>query len=313
MKLIKLSIREKRLLFICSIVVPLVFIYHFALNPAVKRWSALKKEVLREKIALEKNLRTIAGGRPASLEYKKYAGYAKIKGSDEEEKALMMRQIEKLASDAGVYIKQMSPYLQKEKLRLYKKYSVELECETALQKLTKFIYLLQTSERPLKVEKLHLSSAKSSSEAAEVSLIKGDILIIRVLLLPKSLAGVDGEEDTPAPQVRTAQPYEYFSREINRRDLFKPLLFKAKKPQVKPKAAAKKSPADLKLVGIIETGKNLKAVIEDRQTRQAYLLCKGETNGKIKVKDISGEEVTIEYKGKISKLTLKSKKYLWQD
>ena len=319
MKPLKLSIKEIHLLFICSIVVSIFFIYHFAFNPAVKKWSALKKEISREEIALKRNLRTIAESGTANLEYKKYAGYAKLNGSDEEEKALMMRQIEKLASDAGVYIKQMSPYLQKEKPRLYKKYSVELECETALQKLTKFIYLLRTSERPLKVEKLHLSSAKSSSGGQGVSLIKGGILITRVLLLPQSIPSspvIARSEATKQSQdglVKALRPDEYFAGDIKNRDLFKALLFKAKKPRVKPKPAAKKPPVDLKLVGIVETGKNLRAVIEDKQAGQAYLLCKGETKGKIKVKDISGEEVTIEYKGKISKLTLKSKKYLWQD
>ena len=310
MKSVKLSIREKRILSVCLTAVFFALVYHLVFTAGIKRWSGLKKEILREEIRLRKNLRTIAEGETAGLEYGKYAAYAGMKGSDEEEKALMMRQIEKLAGDAGVYIKQMKQSLQEE-TKLYKKYAVQLECETDTRKLTKFMYLLQTSVRPLRVEQLRLSALKSSAKAEKTALPRGRILITRVLFLPDSFSAGYAAENVSLP-VRTENPYEYFVGEINR-DLFNLPGLKKKKPRAKPKTVAKALPADFKLVGIIESGKRFKAIIEDKQNRQTYLLYKGEANGRFKVKEISGEEVTLEYRGRILNLTLKTKNHQWQN
>ena len=174
MKLAGLSKRERYILYICVTVIASSLLYNFVLEPAVRRWRSLGKEILVQRAKLEKNLKVIAREESARREYERYAGYIEQKGSDEEEMALLLREIEMLASNSGVRITDIKPRPVKD-MKFYKKYTIEVESESEIRSLTRFVYQLQKSKQLLKVQRLRLTTKGRGSP-----ILRSYMLITRV-------------------------------------------------------------------------------------------------------------------------------------
>jgi len=98
-------------------------------------------------------------------------------GSDEEEVAKILGEIESLARQSKVYLANMKPQSPKE-IDFYKEYAVEIDAEGEIVPLTAFLHQLNTSTQLLRVEKLRLSSKKKGDKT-----LKASMLIIRILVL----------------------------------------------------------------------------------------------------------------------------------
>lgn len=102
------------------------------------------------------------------------------------------------------------------------------------------------------------------------------------------------EEVPEAEPVTLLQPFEFYTKEIGRRELFTSLIPKEEgKPE--PVVTLKDLTANLSLIGIIESDSRLQAIVEDRKQQKTYFLYKGDSIGEIKIKDILEGKVILGY------------------
>lgn len=99
-----------------------------------------------------------------------------MKGSPEEETAVILREVENIARTSNVYIAAIQPQRVQD-MDFYKEYYVEMDAEGDISSLTKFIYDLQNSKQILKVKHLQLNP-KSDAD----NVLKGHIIITKILI-----------------------------------------------------------------------------------------------------------------------------------
>lgn len=111
------------------------------------------------------------------------------------------------------------------------------------------------------------------------------------------------EEVPEAELVTPLQPYEFYTKEIGKRELFTPLI---PREAGKPEAVVtlKDLAADLSLIGVIESDSRLQAIVEDRKQRKTYFLYKGDSIGEIEVKDVLEGKVILGYEDEELELVL---------
>jgi len=114
---------------------------------------------------------------------------------------------------------------------------------------------------------------------------------------------VEGEAAIPSedkPKEDPAKPYSYYSKDIENRNIFKPLGRSGKKGV---NAGTMSIKENLNLIGII-TGEELQAAIEDKSSGKTYFVYKGEYIDDILVEDILENKVILDFRGERFELTL---------
>ena len=120
-----------------------------------------------------------------------------------------------------------------------------------------------------------------------------DLIIFRPCEILVEIPGVL-EEMPEAEPVTPLQPFEFYTKEIGKRELFTPLIPKEEgKPE--PVVTLKDLAANLSLIGIIESDSRLQAIVEDRKQQKTYFLYKGDSIGEIEVKDVLEGKVILGY------------------
>ena len=172
----KLSKREKLFLYAVIFFVGFAFLDRLVIRPVGGKFKQLNGEILIQRKLLGKNLRNLAQKEVVLREYKKFETYSKTSGSDEEEIAKFLKDIEKYARRCAVYIVDIKPQPMIN-IDFYKKCVVEIESEAKIEALMKFIYQIESSNKLLKVERLQLTCAKDAP-----SIIKANIVITKALI-----------------------------------------------------------------------------------------------------------------------------------
>jgi nucleoside diphosphate kinase len=151
----KLSKREKTIVYVTAVIVFFGLVDRLVYYPIVNRFRELDQEILLQEKLRITNWRHLAAGGAVRKAYSAYDGYALIAGSDEEEMASLLNEIEGLARKTGLSLVNVKPKpLTKEKV--WKQYPVEIEVETEWASLIKFIHGLYTSKYLLRVKHLRL-------------------------------------------------------------------------------------------------------------------------------------------------------------
>lgn len=171
-----LSRRERGILYLAIIVIIGVLSYITVIEPLWKRWQDLNNSISSKEIKLLKNLKILAQRDIIARLYDKYAENIRMKGSVEEETAVILREIENIARTSNIYITDIKPQKVKD-MEFYKEYYVELESEGDISGLARFIYELQNSKQILKVKYLRLNP---KGEAADV--LKGYMVVTKILI-----------------------------------------------------------------------------------------------------------------------------------
>jgi len=173
----KLSKREKKILYAVIALVTLVLIYNFLVDPLINQWSSVNRQIKLTKIKLQKSLSAIKKKAEVDKEYAVYASKMQSKGSDEQDITQILNELETLARKSQAKITSMRPKPSKDK-GYYKRFVVEIETESAMQSLMKFIYDVKNSPQLLKVSRLNLNT-KSSQEG---TLIRSSMVISKVVI-----------------------------------------------------------------------------------------------------------------------------------
>ena len=151
----KLSKREKTIVYAAALVVFFASVDRLVYYPVVNRFKELDQEILLLENQVKDNRSNLAERESVLKTYSVYDGYALSAGSDEEEVAYLLNEIEVLARKTGLSLVNVKPK-PLTKAEYWKKYPVEVEVETEWVPLIKFIHGLYSSKYLLRVKHLRL-------------------------------------------------------------------------------------------------------------------------------------------------------------
>jgi Tfp pilus assembly protein PilO len=174
MFLSNLSKKEKIGLMVAAVIFFLAFSDRLILNPINRRIQQVNQEIKTSEKQLKMGLYNLSQKETIISEYGKYSQYFKSLGSEEEDTAAILSEIETVAKKSNMTLLNLKPLPSKDK-GFYKEYSIEVETEGTIESLINFIYRLNTSTQLLRVEKLRLSLKDKDS-----GLIKAPLLITKI-------------------------------------------------------------------------------------------------------------------------------------
>ncbi len=171
-----MSKRERTILYAAVIIVFLGSMDRFVYQPILNLFGELDQEILSQENQLRKNRRYLAVRETILNSYSAYAAYAVATGADEEEVASLLNEIEGIARKSGLSLVNMKPKTVTD-TDIGKQYPVEVEFETKMAQLVRFIHGLYSSKYILAVEKLRIApKGKSTAQ------VKGYLLIHKTVI-----------------------------------------------------------------------------------------------------------------------------------
>ena len=173
----KLSAKEKIGLSIAFVFLAAAFLDRMLISPIKVRFNALNQQIRIGEKQLGSDIRNLNQKESISEEYGKYFPYIQRSGSDEEEVAKILGEIESLARKSSVYLVDMKPRKPRE-VDFYKEYTVEIEAQGYMESLMNFIYQLNTSSLLLRVETLRITQTKSGSKTLTASMLITKALVL---------------------------------------------------------------------------------------------------------------------------------------
>ena len=170
--------KRERTFAIATVSVAVVaIVYNFIIEPIIGQWNVLDKKIKDKEIVLKKHSRILRDKdniERLRAEYAKYFETNKL--TPEEESAVALSRIEKIARETNVRITNIKPLLSKS-FGSYNKFTFRVATESKLKELTKFIYDLQSSDQLLKVERMVLRAKEN-----EPTTIKAILNITKISL-----------------------------------------------------------------------------------------------------------------------------------
>lgn len=105
-------------------------------------------------------------------EYRAYESYLKVSEEPEQEIiANFLKEIEKIAQEAGVSIANLSPQSQAEQFKEGKRYKADLRAEGPVEKILTFLYKVQNSSLLIKLDKLSITPKDPQAETLKLDTI----------------------------------------------------------------------------------------------------------------------------------------------
>lgn len=172
----KFSRKEKIGLIVAVFFISGAILDRAVVSPINSKFRQLNQEIKITEKQLSRHLRNLIGKDLIKRKYQKYITYVKKVGSDEEEVAKVLAEIEGLARKSGVSLVDIKPQPLKE-VNFYEGCAVEVEANGDMNGMIHFLYQLNSSTQLLRAEKLRLSTKEKGSY-----LINASIFITKVLI-----------------------------------------------------------------------------------------------------------------------------------
>lgn len=173
---LKLSKRERYVLYVSAVVILAVFFDKIVIKPLIERIEKLNKEIFIQEKTLQKSLYLLSQKELIVNEHEKYTKDLKQVSSDEEEKSRLLAEIEQTARKSSVSLKDVK-LGSTERKGPYTKYSVTIVTESDIEYLVDFIYQLESSVRLLKIRSFYLAPIKKFSETIRAQMTITETLI----------------------------------------------------------------------------------------------------------------------------------------
>jgi hypothetical protein len=169
-QLSKLSKRERALFYGVVITVSVAATERLVITPITSRLSELDEEILLKETQVRKHWRELAVRDSVRRAYAQYAGYSAAAGSDEEEMARLLAEIEGLASRVGVSLVDVRSR-PSSLTDVGKQYPVEIDAETEMAGLVRFLHGLHSSKYLLRVKQMRVAPKESRGTQVKVNLL----------------------------------------------------------------------------------------------------------------------------------------------
>jgi len=171
--------REKIILQICIATIVLVGEYVSILEPVYKRWSDVSDELRAKQILLEKSNDLISHRDELKKEFAKIKTQVGSRASLEEYSGRFLLQMEQLGHQAGVaQITSINPLPIKEEKDYYLLQS-QINFDTAIGGLTRFLYDLSSEKYFISVERLQIDG-----NLEDPSLLKCQMVVSTIYINP---------------------------------------------------------------------------------------------------------------------------------
>lgn len=173
----KLAPREKSLFLASVAILSFLFLDLIVVRPLWNHYISLADQTVFKEKKLLQNMLNISRKDLIEKEYEKYKDYIHEPASNEEETAAMLREIEKLARGNEVVVVDMKP---KEVLseKFHKEYKVDLDVETEMSPLLRFIHQIESSSQLMRVEQ-----AKLQLKSQESPVVKAKMTVTKIVLM----------------------------------------------------------------------------------------------------------------------------------
>lgn len=156
------SPREQKIFYICIAVAILCGAYSFIIKPVFSMWIKIDKSIAEEEIKYRRFKKLIKLRKSIEEKYDKHHEKIKPQGSEEEEIAALLKEIEMQARKTGLYISKIKP-LQAEDMTFCREYTIQLKTEGDMLTLAKFLYNFQFSPQTLKVKRLEIKAKEKGN------------------------------------------------------------------------------------------------------------------------------------------------------
>lgn len=151
--------------------------YTFILRPMFSKLAAQEEEIGSGDLQWKKSLKILSQEQSITRQYQPYSEILKLKGSDEQEMARVLSEVEAVAKGINIRVLDMKPKKVKS-LDLYKSFSVDLVVEGAVRDISRFMLELQSPPRLIKVEKFRLQKESSAQPALKAFLVVSKVLFL---------------------------------------------------------------------------------------------------------------------------------------
>jgi len=173
---LKLSTKEKIGLGLGMAIALLALFDRVVIGPLIEKNHHLNQEIRLAELDLCRDLRSLDEKESITKEFQNYAKYVKQMGSDEEEMARFLREVENLANKASVTLLDVKPQMPQSK-DLQKQFTVDVEAEGDMPAIIIFLHQLNTSDCLLRSEKITLKLIQK-----EKSLLRASILVTKIII-----------------------------------------------------------------------------------------------------------------------------------
>lgn len=173
----KLSKRERTFFYLSVSLIMIMVLQRFVFQPLSDKLTTLEQEIRAREVSLIKGLRVDKQRDQILKEHKRYEGYLKIGGSDEEIISQFLREIERLGRESGVSLLDIKPQSTNKK-SIYKEYIIEVRLEAPMKDVIGFLYHLNNSSLLLKVEKFILNLKDESTDILKISMLISGIVLL---------------------------------------------------------------------------------------------------------------------------------------
>jgi Tfp pilus assembly protein PilO len=167
--LARLNKRERLVFYGAAIFISLAFIDRLVVGPVFSKMKTLDDRIGQESELIRKNARIAAEkGRVAAVS-SQMSAYSRKTGTQEEEVAYLLGEVEKLARKTSLYIVDMKPLGVSED-SVSRKYSVDLNCEAQMEQIMSFMYEVENSSVLFFVESFNITPKSSDSSIAKCNM-----------------------------------------------------------------------------------------------------------------------------------------------
>ncbi|MDD5504716.1 MAG: type 4a pilus biogenesis protein PilO [Candidatus Omnitrophica bacterium] len=171
----KLSSREKYILAAVIFVILLSLLYTVLIEPMMARRRDMNNRIGIVKAKLRKSLALMKDKSGIEQEYDHFTSRLKQAVNDEQVVTVVLDELEKAAQRTGVSITSMRPKPAKQK-QYFRQFEVEVETESDMAGLMKFIFEIKNSPQLIKIDKLNLNT-KGGQQAV---LIRAFMLVSKI-------------------------------------------------------------------------------------------------------------------------------------
>ena len=172
---------RKAALLIGAIVFVIVLGAGVWMGPIENQFKRLDASIAGQEDQLIRNLRTIAPGSKGAVvkAYQEYGNTIPKRGSTAEERAAMLAEIEKIASDLGLSLSSTKPVEPPKIENDYESYQVAVEVQCKTKDFISLLYGLESSSQLLRVERFALDLKAGEGTGT----LRGTLLVSRCVTL----------------------------------------------------------------------------------------------------------------------------------
>ncbi len=165
----RLNKRERFTLYLAVCALALVLFDRLIVNPIAQNMQSLDQQIVEKERLIKKDLHVLSQKDRIAAEAKAYSVFVNAPASEDEAFTQLLKEIEALANTGSVSLLDMKPGGSKD-MGPHKQYTVNVVCEGTMEKITSFLYAIESSTKVLKVQRYQITPKSRESTVAQCTM-----------------------------------------------------------------------------------------------------------------------------------------------